>query len=352
MSCVTSVTKFKLLKRTLSHIRCFNVNMSSTSKSTDSPSEDVDPFLPGHPTASAFTSASLRTIAAAMAASNGLPSEKKDNWAFYSTFQAFRDVMGGERDRLADAINAILRWNGIKGRCPDNEADLQEMLTEVNDQLLERINTNLDEAAGIKKDADPVLMEVAATKGAPISGSWNNRKNPAVREEVKLVTAKNISRPQLAFKDLIDNSAGKPFVPRLKEKPHAKKPLSILREFEEDGTEQCSHPYMYELDLFEPSEEQLAAGKGSASAPLGLAEAKLVLVENPVQLQKMVEALKKESRIAVDLEHHWYRSFQGFTSLIQISTLTTDYIVDPFPIFRELTVLNEVLADPSIAKVS
>ena len=262
--------------------------------------------------------------------------------------------MNGERGRAADAMNALLRWNGLKGRCPDNEADLVEMLTEVNDQLMERVNTSLDEAAGIKRDADPVLMEVAAAAAAAgraqgISGSWN-RKNPAVREEVKLVTAKNVSRPQLGFKDLIDNSASKPFLPRLTEKPHAKKPLSILREYDEDGFEHCSHPYAYELDLFEPSDEYLGA-EGTAAEALGLAEAELVLVERPEQLKKMVQALKKESRIAVDLEHHWYRSFQGFTSLIQISTGSTDFIVDPFPLFRELTLLNEVFADPNIIKV-
>ena len=44
-------------------------------------------------------------------------------------------------------------------------------------------------------------------------------------KSAKLMVAKNISRPQLNFKDKVDNSA-RPFVPIIKEKPNALRPLS------------------------------------------------------------------------------------------------------------------------------
>ncbi len=51
-------------------------------------------------------------------------------------------------------------------------------------------------------------------------------------EEVKLLTARQVTRPQVKFKHLVDNSEV-PFVPRLTEKPHALKPLSILVEYDD-----------------------------------------------------------------------------------------------------------------------
>lgn len=44
----------------------------------------------------------------------------------------------------------------------------------------------------------------------------------------------------------------------------------------------------------------------------------------------MAEHLKLESsnEIAVDLEHHSYRSYQGFTCLMQVSTRDRDFVID------------------------
>jgi exosome complex exonuclease RRP6 len=51
-----------------------------------------------------------------------------------------------------------------------------------------------------------------------------------------LLTAKNIQRPQIEFKDKIDNSSS-PFEPRIKEKPNSLKPLAITLQLTEDGEE-------------------------------------------------------------------------------------------------------------------
>lgn len=50
-------------------------------------------------------------------------------------------------------------------------------------------------------------------------------------------------------------------------------------------------------------------------------------------MKELVEALKAEKSIAVDLEHHDYRSYQGFTCLIQV-TLSGCYDVDFDPDHR------------------
>lgn len=51
-------------------------------------------------------------------------------------------------------------------------------------------------------------------------------------------------------------------------------------------------------------------------------------------------------------QHHSYRSFQGFTCLMQISTREKDYVVDTLLLRHKLYVLNEVFTDPSIVKVN
>lgn len=68
---------------------------------------------------------------------------------------------------------------------------------------------------------------------------------------------------------------------------------------------------------------------------------------------EMLEELKKAKEIAVDLEHHDFRTYVGLVSLMQISTRDKDWIVDTLRPWRQkLEVLNEVFADPKIVKVS
>lgn len=62
-----------------------------------------------------------------------------------------------------------------------------ELLQECNDVMLERINSNLDFLAGIRKNIEPVLIETEIStapstpkqNGAGSGGSWNeNRRTP------------------------------------------------------------------------------------------------------------------------------------------------------------------------------
>lgn len=49
--------------------------------------------------------------------------------------------------------------------------------------MLERINSNLDEMAGIKKNPETVLVQseiqTPEAVAAPVSGSWNDRRSDA-----------------------------------------------------------------------------------------------------------------------------------------------------------------------------
>ena len=69
-------------------------------------------------------------------------------------------------------------------------------------------------------------------------------------------------------------------------------------------------------------------------------------------VHSMLENLKDETEIAIDVEHHDTHSFVGLVSLMQISTSDHDWIIDTLkPWRRRLEVLNEVFANPQIVKV-
>jgi ribonuclease D len=65
----------------------------------------------------------------------------------------------------------------------------------------------------------------------------------------------------------------------------------------------------------------------------------------------MIEALLQEKEIAIDLEHHSERSFQGFTCLMQVSSCQTDFIVDCLEVREHLHLLNQVTTSPQIVKI-
>jgi len=77
-------------------------------------------------------------------------------------------------------------------------------------------------------------------------------------------------------------------------------------------------------------------------------------VENDESLEEMRKHLYGEGvrEVAIDLEHHNYRSYQGFTCLMQISTRERDFVVDTMKLRNKLGgVLRGLFADPSVTKV-
>ena len=75
-------------------------------------------------------------------------------------------------------------------------------------------------------------------------------------------------------------------------------------------------------------------------------------VESESALDELAEHLARHREFAVDLEHHSYRSFQGFTCLMQISTRERDFVVDTLALRGRLrAALAPHFADPTKLKV-
>lgn len=210
----------------------------------------------------------------------------------------------------------------------------------------------MDEESGILRNPQVELVVSQIPAKSAVNGTWNIRTSHPNQvsdgsEKVRLLGGKNVQRPQLMFKDKIDNRP-KPWVPRIKEKPNSLKPLALYVEEGEHG-EVFNHPYEFELDKFQVPECQLK--KTIPVKYKSLDDTEFIFIDKPADIKILLDDLKNHKEIAVDLEHHSYRTFQGITCLMQISTINTDYLIDTLTLRAELHQLNEIFTKPSILKV-
>ncbi|CAI7743050.1 unnamed protein product [Closterium sp. NIES-53] len=86
--------------------------------------------------------------------------------------------------------------------------------------------------------------------------------------------------------------------------------------------------------------------------PTPLEDTPLAYVETREQLAAMAEEIEAEREVAVDLENHNYRSFQGFLCVLQLSTRRKDYVVDAIALRGEIgPLLGPIFADTRVVKV-
>ncbi|XP_018079931.1 exosome component 10 L homeolog isoform X1 [Xenopus laevis] len=337
--------------------------------------------IPGFPDTDAFVKHALGTVVSATKASTGLP-QGGDEYDFYRSFPGFRDFCESQGDRLLHCMSQVMQYHGCRSHIRDRSKvtlleDKFDLLIDANDLILEKVGILLDEASGLNRNQQPILP-VGLQPPKTIVSSWNRKTSDLSKkgknETFRLLHAKNILRPQLKFKEKIDNS-NTPFVSKLFVKPNAQKPLpevlrkrletqqrqedldvpSALAEFIHQQRMNISeeymfcHPYQYELDHFVPLE--LSMEKPDIQPILSLQDAPCNFVMKLEDLVALNEKLLQCAEFAVDLEHHSYRSFLGLTCLMQISTRTEDYIIDVLELRSNLYILNESFTNPSIIKV-
>lgn len=159
---------------------------------------------------------------------------------------------------------------------------------------------------------------------------------------------KNIPRPQNQFKKAIDNSY-RPFEPIIRIKPNAQVPLRLTIERDEHGNEYYLHPYDYEIQKFPINQELIV--EIDNNEPPELVSTPIIWVDTIQELEDMCRHIESQKEFAVDVEHHSYRSFQGITCLLQISTRTRDYVIDAIKLRSELYRLNVSFTNSNIVKV-
>ena len=179
------------------------------------------------------------------------------------------------------------------------------------------------------------------------------------RLDYRLIHASNIMRPQLKFGDKLDNFAPF-FIPSLRIKLHALISLEeslrweTVEKFNIDSeTYQLRrgypNPYVYEMMHLTYPNWLFDDETVREFRPLDQVSCRWV--DRLDQLESLIDVLETQREIAVDLEHHNYRSYQGFVCLMQISTRKEDYLLDALSLRSHLHLLNRVFAHPQIVKV-
>uniref|UniRef100_A0AAX7T1E9 Exosome complex component 10 n=1 Tax=Astatotilapia calliptera TaxID=8154 RepID=A0AAX7T1E9_ASTCA len=352
----------------------------------DTNDEDKTELCPGFRDVDAFVKHGFGAVLSATKASAGLP-QAGDEYDFYRSFPGFQEFCESQGDKLLHCMSQIMQHHGCRSHMRDRNklTGLEErfdLVVDSNDVILERVGILLDEADGVNRSQQPV-MPAGFQPPKVVVSSWNRKcllwaefkKKQYVRSETfRLLHAKNITRPQLKFKEKVDNS-NTPFIPKIFIKPNAVKPLpsyftnkqmrkerpedldvpAALADFihqqrtQEHVDDMFAHPYQYELDHLTIPENLLSKPEPQMHKPV--AETKLSFVDTLEDLVALNEKLCKLSEFAVDLEHHSYRSFLGLTCLMQISTREEDFIIDTLELRSEMYILNEAFTDPSIVKV-
>nr|CAG8525790.1 2048_t:CDS:10 [Entrophospora candida] len=248
-------------------------------------------------------------------------------------------------DKVLVRINHLLQSADLAGF--DGVGEITEIdefdswnkdIISLTDSLIDATNSCLDEFTGrTKKIAAPSVQSTPV-----VAKVMNSRDKPGS----SIVYVNNISRPQLKFNKKVDNSAS-PFIPKLIEKPNATVPLVTYKE--DDDITMIRHPYEYEIKHL-----KLPSRMFEKSTPIPFKPVETtnrIWVESKEDLLAMCEKLENSTEIAVDLEHHEYRSYQGFTCLMQISTRDEDFIVDTLALRSELQILNRSFTNPDIVKI-
>uniref|UniRef100_A0A673JVB4 Exosome complex component 10 n=1 Tax=Sinocyclocheilus rhinocerous TaxID=307959 RepID=A0A673JVB4_9TELE len=346
---------------------------SSSSAATVKPSDHSSPaeeteeeteFCRGFKDADAFVKHGLGAVVAATKASAALPAAG-DEFDLYRSFPAFQHL-----------TRLIMQHHGCRSHMRDRNRltgleDRFDLVVDSNDAVLEKVGILLDEASGVSRTQQPV-MPAGYQPPKIVVSSWNRRGGECREETFHLLHAKNIQRPQLKFKDKVDNS-NTPFVSKIFIKPNAVKPLpscecvkkperpedldvpAALVDFihqqrtKEHVDDMFSHPYQYELDHVVMPESLKCKPEVQMYKPL--AESTCQFINTLDDLVALNEKLAKVSEFAVDLEHHSYRSFLGITCLMQISTREEDFLIDTLELRSEMYILNETFTDPAIMKV-
>ncbi|KAL1216978.1 Protein RRP6-like 3 [Cardamine amara subsp. amara] len=115
-----------------------------------------------------------------------------------------------------------------------------------------------------------------------------------------------------------------------------------------EKTSNC-HPYETEITaLLENPKLEFGFLRGEYSLEMNDS---YLWIETESQLKELAETLAKEKVFAVDTEQHSFRSFLGFTALIQISTQDEDFLVDTIALHDSMSILRSVFSDPHICKV-
>ncbi|KAM7278354.1 hypothetical protein ACFE04_005488 [Oxalis oulophora] len=351
-------------------------------------SKDDDDSCPNNSSSSSISSVETlitplsSSLSNLSSSSRALPYNK--DFHFFANFKEFKapieqitsssqfllEIVGSSSSRLFGANNNNIRKRTSEFPAQDQDFDSEayDWLVDFNDELFERFDSSIDEFKRMRQIEEeegrlPIdnnnntsgggfqlvtskknkkkMTQKEEAEGAAVGGiiddneAANSGVKVAERQKAKVpFHVPSITRPQDEYNILVNNS-NQPF-------DH------VWLERSADGTrpvhplEKCSY-----LDFVDKD-----ATDADPVPPSPLEATPFKVVDEVRGLKELAAKLRAATEFAVDLEHNQYRSFQGLTCLMQISTRTEDFIVDTFKLRVHIgPYLREVFKDPTKKKV-
>ncbi|GMH30003.1 hypothetical protein Nepgr_031846 [Nepenthes gracilis] len=236
---------------------------------------------------------------------------------YYGVFSV-DDELFERFDRLADTFSGIRKSeeDGAKGM--------------ISDENVFRFVSSKNEKTGgvdeMKVKEETMVSSAVRSAERDNSGAW-----PKSKVTFHIPT---IRRPQEEFNILVNNS-NQPFE-------------HVWLEWSEDDL-MFIHPLekLSVLDFVDRKIEDIEPLK-----PPPVESTPFKLVDEVKDLKQLAAKLRSVNEFSVDLEHNQYRSFQGLTCLMQISTRTEDFVIDTLKLRIHIgPYLRDIFKDPKKRKV-
>jgi ribonuclease D len=272
----------------------------------------------------------------------------------FATFPSYRSRVAEQRARMLNLLRSLvdkIESEGGEAVCSILEKELKEWNGEVSDvnqfdaegrtQQVNRSKKRPYSVVSGTEDSMRPLFDVVDRLREATEACIDEARGEAAAQQVALVNkslAQSGSQPNNFSSTSRGNRPQAQFVP-----PVDNSRASAL------GPSRL-HPHQQVIENLVLSELQT----GKASPPqffFKLNDVECDFIETREKLDEMLLHLENVSEIAMDLEAHSLRSFQGFTCLIQISSRTRDFLVDALKLRPYLGALNRVTTNPSILKV-
>ncbi|KAG8091666.1 hypothetical protein GUJ93_ZPchr0012g19672 [Zizania palustris] len=319
------------------------------------------------------SSGSLAAAAARLSGrSRALPSSR--DFHFYNNFPSFRSPVDAAAARAEASLGVLGAASFFPKQHPplskDDLEDAHDWAVGVIDDLSEQFGASMDEFKTLREKEEAtgrraVSSEVAVEDGFQVvygKKKKKEKKKGSCEEEVGKGEAFGGSGSvRMATNDKAAARGTKAKVPF--HIPTIPRPQNVYRIVVDNTSKPYEHAWLERSDdgsrAVHPLEkipmEQLVDWNFPEREPVkppALDSTPFTYVEDIKTLEMLAAKLKSATEFAVDLEHNHYRSFQGLTCLMQISTRTEDFIVDTLKLHKHLgNYLRELFKDPMKKKV-
>ena len=279
---------------------------------------------------------------------------------FYSNFPTFKTETTGFLNRIQSLLAAFPGAAPAPPGTFKDTVDAQEWTINLLDDTLGRVDdavTDAKRANDARREGQAAGTSTQAkdsSAGATTGGATAPiaKHRPAYQGFISYMQSPLQEKPQALFDPLMDNTNS----PHNHNFNNLKESINVQAASEAQtaaiaADQPVPHPLQAQLDVLTYPDWQVAVPE-TAHKYKSFEETPFVFIDTLPELEAAAVRLAQAKEIAVDLEAHNYRSFQGFCCLMQLSTREEDQIVDVIALRSFIgPLLAPIFANPGIVKV-